>query len=240
MTSRKWNVVSKATLSVEQRVTVFRVDIVNCHYFNGINSSFTLQFEVVTLVITKKAGPLFIVDDGTRYFVYQNRDLELGGNMNIFELAMSQERKAESAYKELAQMTQSMGMKKILMRLADAEKQHRKSIQKLKKAETVDFLSSDILHYARDMITELKLEADNFTLAKAQTEFYKAAQVQEAESEEFYRHHAEKVSEKQGKILLVLADEEHQHWIVLGNIIEYLSFPAAHPEDAEFNAREET
>lgn len=159
--------------------------------------------------------------------------------MNIFELAMSQEKQAEDTYKELAEMTQSLGMKKILMRLADAEKQHRKSIQKLKTAEAVDFSSSDILHFARDMITVMKSEAETFALAKAQIEFYKAAQAQEAESEAFYRKHAEKVSEKQGKVLVMLADEEHQHLLVLGNIIECLSFPADHPEDAEFNAREE-
>ena len=160
--------------------------------------------------------------------------------MNIFELARNQEKQAEETYRKFAGLAITVGLKTIFTRLADAEKHHFEIIQKMEKAEKVKIMSSDILSYAQEAISKMKSGKEKFKTATSQTETYKAAQAQEAEAEKFYREHGEKsTDEHQRLVLLGLAKEEHQHCTILENIIDFINFPANHPEDAEFNASKE-
>ncbi|MBF0501427.1 MAG: ferritin family protein [Candidatus Riflebacteria bacterium] len=160
--------------------------------------------------------------------------------MNIFEFARDKEKQAEGLYRILAGMGLSEGMTALFTRLADAEKDHYIIIKKIETAEKIDISSSDILSFAQETIDKMKSGEVKFKMATSQIEVYKAAQAQEDETEKFYLEHSEKsTDEHQRKVLLALAKEEHQHCIVLENIIEFISFPENHPENAEYNTKEE-
>ncbi|OGK07102.1 MAG: hypothetical protein A2W80_15070, partial [Candidatus Riflebacteria bacterium GWC2_50_8] len=124
--------------------------------------------------------------------------------------------------------------------LAEAEKHHYEIIQKMEKAETAAIFRTDILHFTKKTINKLKSRKQDFIAAGSQIEIYRAAQDKEAESERFYREQAEKaINAQQGKLFLAIAKEEHQHYAILENIIEYITYPATHPENAEFNYQNE-
>ncbi|MBF0408455.1 MAG: ferritin family protein [Candidatus Riflebacteria bacterium] len=160
--------------------------------------------------------------------------------MNIFEFARNQETQAEKNYRSLAEGTITIGLKNIFTRLADAEKRHFEIIQKMEKAEKFEIITSDILDYAQEAINKMKSGKEKFKTVTSQIGIYKAAQAQEAEAERFYREYSEKSTDEHQRIVILgLAKEEHQHFTVLENIIDFINFPANHPEDAEFNASKE-
>lgn len=160
--------------------------------------------------------------------------------MNIFEFARNREKQAEETYRKLAEEAVDKGFAMIFSRLAEAEKHHYEIIQKMEKAETAAIFRTDILHFTKKTINRLKSRKQDFIAASSQIEIYRAAQNKEAESEQFYREQAEKAADtQQGKLFLAIAKEEHQHYAILENIIEYITYPATHPENAEFNYQNE-
>ncbi len=160
--------------------------------------------------------------------------------MNIFEFARDRERQAEETYLKLAEEAEDKGFVTIFSKLAEAEKHHYEIIQKMEKAETASIFRSDILLFAKNTINRLKLREQNFKAARSQIEIYRAAQDKEAESERFYREQAKKaVDAQQGKLFLAIAKEEHQHYTILENIIDFITYPESHPENAEFNYQKE-
>ncbi|KAB2832670.1 MAG: hypothetical protein F9K48_10015, partial [Candidatus Brocadia sp.] len=74
------------------------------------------------------------------------RKRKTGGlKMNIFDFAMQMEKDGEQYYRNSAQKTQNVGLKKILGMLADAEVKHYDILQKMKKNETTQLPDSEIL-----------------------------------------------------------------------------------------------
>ena len=160
--------------------------------------------------------------------------------MNIFEFARDKEKQAEVIYRKLSGSPLSEGMRAIYLRLADAESRHYEILRKMEAAQKVELLNTDILQFAQKTIHQMKSGGGKFEAATEEIEVYKLAQAQEVEAEKFYQEHAEKTTdENHRKIFLALATEEHQHATILENITEFISYPAKHPEDAEFHALEE-
>jgi len=160
--------------------------------------------------------------------------------MNIFEFARVKEKQAEDIYQKLADTAFSEGIRSIFLKLAEAENKHFSILLKMEEAEKVEVSNSDILYYAKETLLKMKTREEKFKAATSQTQIYQSALAQEAESEKFYREHSEKASDsRQKNIFLILAQEEHHHYSTLENIIDFLTFPATHPEDAEFRTPEE-
>lgn len=160
--------------------------------------------------------------------------------MNIFEFAKKKEKQAEETYLKLAENAGDKGFATIFSKLAEAEKHHYEIIQKMEKAETTAIFRSDIFSFAKKTLSKLNFREQNFKTARSQIEIYRAAMAQEAESERFYREQAEKNDNaQQCKILLAIAKEEHQHYVILENIIDFITYPETHPENAEFNYQRE-
>ena len=160
--------------------------------------------------------------------------------MNIFEFARNREKQAEEMYRKLAEEATDKGFATIFTKLAEAEKHHYEIIQKMEKSEAVAIFRSDILLFAQNTINRLKAQEHKFKVASSQVEIYKVAQAQEAESERFYREQAGKMADaQQGKLLLAIAKEEHQHYTILENVIDFITYPETHPENAEFNYQKE-
>lgn len=156
---------------------------------------------------------------------------------NVFDYALEFEKDSENYYRDLAGKTKQSGLKKILLMLAEEEVKHYKKVEELSKNVKIDISDSQILMNAVSIFTEIKknkLSVDD--VKTSQAELYRKAQVFEKDSEKFYTDRANESDDPETKgILLHLAKQEHNHFVLLENIIQFISRPDQWIEDAEFN-----
>jgi rubrerythrin len=158
---------------------------------------------------------------------------------DIFEYAMQMEKDGEDYYRRLAQQTGNNGMKTILTMLADEEVKHYNALEKI-KTEKTQIAESEILADAKNIFVQIKESGESFDFDIKQTELYKKARDIEKKSQNFYTEKANEVTEEyQKELFLKLADEEKKHYILLDNIIEFVSRPEQWLENAEFFHMEE-
>ncbi|MDT8300316.1 MAG: ferritin family protein [Sedimentisphaerales bacterium] len=158
---------------------------------------------------------------------------------NIFEYAMQMEKDGEDYYRQLAQKIDNNGMKTILTMLADEEVKHYNAIEKIKKQKT-QIAESEILTDAKNVFVQIKESGDSFDFDINEAELYKRARDIEKKSRDFYMEKAGEVTETyQKELFLKLADEEQKHYVLLDNIIEFVSRPEQWLENAEFFHLEE-
>ena len=153
---------------------------------------------------------------------------------NIFEYAMQMEKDGEDYYRRLAQKAGNNGMKTILTMLADEEVKHYNAIERIQTQKT-QIAESKILTDAKNVFVQIKESDESFDFDIKQTELYKKARDIEKKSRDFYTAKANEVTEKyQKELFLKLADEEQKHYVLLDNIIEFVSRPEQWLENAEF------
>ena len=153
---------------------------------------------------------------------------------NIFEYAMQMEKDGEDYYRQLAQKAGNNGMKTILTMLADEEVKHYNALEKIKTQKT-HIAESEILTDAKNVFVQIKESGDSFDFDIKQAALYKKARDIEKKSRDFYTEKANEVTEEyQKEFFLKLADEEQKHYVLLDNIIEFVSRPEQWLEDAEF------
>jgi rubrerythrin len=158
---------------------------------------------------------------------------------NVFEYAMQMEKDGEEYYRQLAQKAGNKGVKTILTMLADEEVKHYNAIEKIKTQKT-QIAESDILTDAKNVFVQIKESGESFDFDINQTELYKKAQDIEKKSRDFYTEKANEVTEEyQKELFLKLAIEEQKHYVLLDNIIDFVSRPEQWLEDAEFFHLEE-
>ena len=154
--------------------------------------------------------------------------------VNIFEYAVQMEKDGEDDYRQLAQKIDNNGMKTILTMLADEEVKHYNAIEKIKKQKT-QIAESAILTDAKNVFVQIKESGESFDFDINEAELYKRARDIEKKSRDFYTEKAGKVTEEyQKELFLKLADEEQKHYVLLDNIIEFVSRPEQWLENAEF------
>jgi rubrerythrin len=153
---------------------------------------------------------------------------------NIFEYAMQMEKEGEDYYRQLAQQTGNDGMRSILTMLADEEVKHYNTIEKIKTQQT-QIAESEILTDAKNVFVQIKECGESFDFDINQEELYRKARDIEKKSRDFYMEKANEVTEKyQKELFLKLAVEEKKHYVLLDNIIEFISRPEQWLENAEF------
>jgi len=154
--------------------------------------------------------------------------------MNIYEYAVQMEKDGEDYYRQLAQKTANKGLKTILTMLADEEVKHYNALEKM-KTEKPHIAETRILTDAKNVFVQIKESGESFDFDIKQTELYRKAQDIEKKSHEFYTEKANEVTEEYRKeLFLKLADEERKHYLLLDNIIEFVSRPEHWLENAEF------
>jgi rubrerythrin len=159
--------------------------------------------------------------------------------MNIFEYAMQMEKDGEDYYRQLAQQTNDKGIRTILTMLADEEVKHYNAIEKM-KTEKPQLAETKILTDAKNVFIQIKESGGSFDFDISQTELYKKAQDIEKKNQDFYTEKADEVTEEyQKEVFLRFAEEERKHYLLLENIIEFVSRPEAWLENAEFCHLEE-
>ncbi len=156
--------------------------------------------------------------------------------MNIFEFARENERAAEKAYLEMADNAGSKGLKTIFAMLAAMEKKHFEILINMEKSQSIKNVEFHPLKTAKDQFIKMQTSREKFKASASQTELYRKAQQTEKEAEEFYREKAKEAQDEgQKKVFIQIAEEEKKHFIVLDNIIDFVTGPSAYLENAEFN-----
>jgi rubrerythrin len=160
--------------------------------------------------------------------------------MDVFEFAMQMEKEAENFYGRLADDTDNAGLKTIFNMLAAEEAKHYKIIKEIKEKLPQKISETDILSQAKAVFEQISKSDKNFNSGTNQVETYKKAQDIEKKSEDFYLQKATEAQDHcQQGIFRKLAEEEKKHYILLQNIIDFVSRPETWLENAEWNHLDE-
>ena len=158
--------------------------------------------------------------------------------MNIYEFAMQMERDGERFYRSLADKAESAGIKRILTLLADDEVKHYDAVKKMAEEASPEMADTEILSEAKTIFADMQSTA--LDLGGAQVDLYRQAQDIERKSQEFYVEQAEQAANPAHEALFArIADEEKRHYLLLDNVIEFLSRPQTWIENAEFTHLDE-
>lgn len=161
--------------------------------------------------------------------------------MNVFEYAKKMELDGIHFYQEEAKRTSHPGFKKILQLLINREQKHYKFFDELqykcKLEELPEFPAED----AENIFRQLRQNKEGFDFSEAEVDVYRKALEIEKRSEKFYHAEAEKTDDPQlKKELLMIAEEEKKHVLLIDGLVEYINRPNAWVEHAMFsNLREE-
>jgi rubrerythrin len=117
--------------------------------------------------------------------------------------------------------------------LVDQEQHHYEALDSLEKSQKFKDYKQASFKGVKNLFEEMKDELDK--VSKDHVKFYKMVLEIEKKTEIFYLKHAEEYEGDAKKILLALAKEEHNHVIIIENIIEFINKPSTWVEDAEFN-----
>jgi rubrerythrin len=153
--------------------------------------------------------------------------------MNIFEFAKKMELDGKHRYEQQYALEENLGIKEILKLLISQEQEHFNALDSLEKSGKYKNYKKASFAGVKNIFEEMKDELDK--ISKDNVKFYKTILEIEKKSEAFYLLHAEEQEAQVKEILLSLAREEHNHVIIIDNIIDFINKPNTWIEDAEFN-----
>lgn len=153
--------------------------------------------------------------------------------MNIFEFAKKMELDGKKRYEQQYEIETNQGIKEILKLLMSQEQEHYNALSSLESSGRYNDYKAASFAGVKNLFEEMKDELDS--LSKDNVKFYKVILDIEKKSEAFYTKHAEEQQGQVKEILLKLAKEEHNHVIIIDNIIDFINKPNTWVEDAEFN-----
>ncbi|MBN2324529.1 MAG: ferritin family protein [Spirochaetes bacterium] len=159
--------------------------------------------------------------------------------MDIFEYAMKMEQDGRKFYLELAENAENTGIRRILQMLADDELKHYNVLREM-KSKKPEMADTRILDNAKNVFEEISREEEPAPVTGSQGDLYRKAQEIELKSKDFYQ---QKAAEAEGgfekDIFSRLAKEEQKHYILLENIVGYVTRPERWLENAEWHHMDE-
>ena len=160
--------------------------------------------------------------------------------MNIIEYALKMEKDGEAYYRDLAANAENKSIEDIFNILADAEAQHYEAFLQLRDNLPIPLVEEKTLSQVKNIFQQMQLRKEKLEVDESQVEAYKKARNIEKESREFYLQKAGELTDPMQKSLcLKMAAEEKQHYIILSNIIDFMSRPDTWLEDAEWHHMDE-
>jgi rubrerythrin len=160
--------------------------------------------------------------------------------MNVYDYAMQLERDGESYYREEAARSANKGLRNIFTMLADAEVAHFNVFKRMKEDEPAHLPEATILKDVKNIFVAMKEERGLEGINASEVGLYRKAQDIEKQTEDFYLAKASQAEgAAQKEIFLQVAQEEHKHYLLLDQIIEFVSRPEQWLENAEFYHLEE-
>ncbi len=155
--------------------------------------------------------------------------------MNIFEFAKEKEKLAEEFYRDRAAKSPNKGLANVFTLMADQEELHFEMIENMQNNASSELAETNVLSDAVAIFEKIKDGEYKFNFEKSELELYKEAREVENQARKFYIEKAgESESDTDKDIFLFLADEEKKHYMLLDNIIDFVSQPEQWLEDAEF------
>jgi rubrerythrin len=148
--------------------------------------------------------------------------------MNIYQFAKQMEVDGEKYYRMLAEQSDSTGLQKIFLMLADEEVKHFKVIDLMSRGEhNPELAETKILDRVKNVFAEMRDTEPHLHIdSTAATQNYRKARDIEEESRNFYREQAGKVeNETQAAIFLRLSMEEEKHLRIMESIVDFVSRP---------------
>ena len=159
--------------------------------------------------------------------------------MDIYEYAMQMEKDGEDFYRQIAEKTQSKGLRTISNMLADDEVKHYEIIKMMKTIKQ-SVTETAILNDSKNIFEKMRDTEELLDPNTESIELYKKARDIEKKSQDFYLGKSNEVKdESHREIFLKLAEEEKKHFFLLENIIDFISRPQEWLENAEFVHLEE-
>jgi len=158
--------------------------------------------------------------------------------MDIYEYAMQMEKDGENYYRELSHKTANAGLQNILTMLANAEGKHYNVFQSMKMNENVPDTDTEILSNVKNIFIRMR-EEEQTGIDSSQAELYRKAQELEKKTRDFYLEKADEVNASQKPVFIKIADEEKKHYLILENIIGFVSRPETWLENPEWYHLEE-
>ncbi len=161
--------------------------------------------------------------------------------MNIYDFAIQMEDDGYEYYIELANSATLPGLKTIFTSLAADELKHAGLFRALKLAEPSDSIPvSNALDTAQNVFKLLPRGSEGLKNVADSLAAYQHAMKLEADSFRFYEEAANKeVDVKIKDLLLQIASEEHEHFIILENLYHFVNAPNQSLEWGEFSNLEE-
>lgn len=155
--------------------------------------------------------------------------------MDVFDYAMQLEKDGEGYYREAAALSQAKGIKKIMTMLADAEVKHYNVFKQMKESKPFQLPEATILKDVKNVFVAMREEGGMEAIGTSEASLYRKAQEIEKKTEDFYTEQAGQVSDDaQKEMFLQVAKEENKHYLILDQIIEFVSRPDQWLENAEW------
>ncbi|MEW6015505.1 MAG: ferritin family protein [Candidatus Zixiibacteriota bacterium] len=160
--------------------------------------------------------------------------------MDIFEFAMKMEQDGQAFYEKMAGQSANAALKNILQDLAHDEVKHYNIFKRFRdgdfSAASEMQSSSKVFQRAKNVFESIAAKKDFKEFPTDVVAAWKKAQEIEKKSEDFYREKAASAeNEKARKTIMLIADEEHKHWALIENVLQFLERPKQWLEDAEWN-----
>ncbi len=160
--------------------------------------------------------------------------------MDIFEFAMKMEQDGQAFYEKMAAQAANAALKNILQDLAQDEVKHYNIFKRFRDGDfsaAADMQSSSkVFQRAKNVFESIAAKKDFKEFPADVVSAWKKAQEIEKKSEDFYREKAASAeNEKARKTIMLIADEEHKHWALIENVLQFLERPKQWLEDAEWN-----
>jgi len=160
--------------------------------------------------------------------------------MSVFEFAMQMEQEGKAYYEKMAENAANASVKDILLQLAQDELKHYNIFKKFNEGdfsgvEELKGSGTKVMEIAKNVFQQIAGDQEfNFT-ADVRLAWEEAQKV-EKKSEDFYKLKAEEeANEEIKKTLNIIAAEEHKHWALIENVLQFLDRPKQWLEDAEWN-----
>ena len=155
--------------------------------------------------------------------------------MNIYDYAMQLEKDGENYYREAASRSTHRGLTGILTMLADAEVIHYDVFSKMKEHKSWQMPTTTILKDVKNIFVRMREEGKLEGISVSQIDLYAKAQDIEKATEDFYREKGALVEDRtEREAFLEIAGEERKHYLILQEIIDFISRPEQWLENAEW------
>jgi rubrerythrin len=160
--------------------------------------------------------------------------------MDPYGFAMQMEKDGEAYYRDCASKTASVGLRGILVMLADTEAAHQELFRRMRAREDAVLGDSALLEGVKNVFVQMRQTDGASGVRSSEIALYRKAQELERKSWEFYESVATQATSPGERLLLErIAVEERRHYRILEGIIDFVSRPGQWLENAEWTHLED-